>query len=143
MEDLDRDLKLVQLQRERLALKREMAFQGMGGEAKKVSKALGRAAAYPFMVFARYWKGIRYAVLAVGCIGAVLAVVLHFHAEGQRLAEESWWAKVNAYTAEACPETKFACDSNYGCLRAESERKICGWTARLSYEKQVPRPESN
>lgn len=142
MEDLDRELKLVQLQRERLALKREMAFQGMGGEAKKVSKTLGRAAAYPFMVFARYRKGILYAVLAVGCMGAVLALVLHFRAEGQRLAEESWWAKVHAYSAEVCPETRFACGSSWDCLTAESDKKICNLNAILSYEKQVPRPKS-
>ena len=47
MDDLDRELKLVQLQRDRLALEREMASHGIGRTTKQITNTIGLALILP------------------------------------------------------------------------------------------------
>ena len=143
-DELDRELKLVQLQRERLALEREIAFQGVGGEAKKIGKAIGRAAATPFIVFwdflTQWWKAIFTIFLIVGCIGATVAFVKHYQEEKLRLAQERWDAKANADAEKECPS--HACSySAFDCAQSESMRRICTYEAWSRYAEKVPRPQ--
>lgn len=142
MDELDREIKLVQLQRERLALAREMAFQGVGGTAKNIGKTIGRAvvaslrAVWRFSV--RWWKVPLYIAIAAGCVGAGVAWVKHSDQE----AEDRWYAGMHAHL-EACPTAKPVCTGyNYfDCFdSAERERRMCQDNARSKYVERVPKP---
>ena len=95
-DDLDRELKLVQLQRERLALEREIASQRKGRAVKNATKSVVQSMTAFFEAlgnfFTRWWKGIfavvLAAVFALGCIGVGVAWIEHKH----RQAEADWGA---------------------------------------------------
>lgn len=143
MDELDREIKLVQLQRERLALAREMAFQGVGGTAKNIGKTIGRAvvaslrAVWRFSV--RWWKVPLYIAIAAGCVGAAVAWVKHSEQE----AEARWYAGMESHL-EACPTTTTVCASSYGyydcVVSGENERRLCLDDARSKYIERVPKP---
>jgi hypothetical protein len=144
MDDLDREIKLVQLQRERLALEREMAFRGIGGTVKNVVQLVGWAVVTPFKglsrFFARWWRVLFSIAVAVGCLGAVTAWVTHSQQEAQRLAEERWYSKFSAYADKECPLV--ACSTSWECMEAESKVTTCRLQARSRYEQFVPLPKS-
>lgn len=142
-DELDREIKLVQLQRERLALAREMAFQGVGGTAKNIGKTIGRAVvdslSAVWRFFTRWWKVPIYIAIASGCVGAGIAWVKRSDQE----AIDRWNAGMNAQL-EACPITEPICGTSYGyynCIDGgSSERRICQDKARSKYIERVPKP---
>ena len=143
-DDLDRELKLVQLQRERLALEREIASQRKGRAVKNATKSVVQSMTAFFEAlgnfFTRWWKGIFAVVLAtvfaLGCIGVGVAWIEHKH----RQAEADWGAAASEYATQKCGAI-FVCDEvTFNCLQEKSRYSACTLRASAEYQNQVPRP---
>jgi hypothetical protein len=127
MNDVDRELKEIQLKRERLALEREMALQGVATAAGRIA---GGATA-PFRWAARFtttwWKAIAPLVVAALAVGG-FATWKHEQDEKQkkadRVAKRKLWEEGQAtFVLKQCPTERFECSAADVAKRALCERK--------------------
>ncbi len=166
MDDVDRELKEIQLKRERLALEREMALRG----AVTAGGAVATGAIGLFMVvvrfFKQWWKGL----LALMVVTAAVVGAIEWKKDydlNQSLAEsraeyERWHQGKAVFVAEQCPGFKCsatqkakadACFSKAGgdylarrlcdineCTEASEQRSllVCKATAESNYAVQNP-----
>jgi len=115
--DVDRELKEIQLQRERLALEREMAMRGaMRGAASAVgSIATGIAAPFKALggLVTRWWKGILLVAALVPVVGGLSEWKIEYDRQQEKVASQAklarWEAASITYAGEQCPEHKFQC----------------------------------
>lgn len=141
MDDLDRELKLIQIQRERLALERELASQGADKSLKKAIKSIWQVvSALPRALgkfFVRWWKVMFTVVFVIGCFYA--AVTWKNYQEQQ--AKDRRWAKAGEYATTQCGAT-FSCEgeSAFNCLNIESSHRSCQFRAMADFLKRNPLP---
>lgn len=149
MDDIDREIKLVQLQRERLALERELALKGAGSSAKSAVGAIAGGVAAPFRALAGgfvRWRAQIFAVLFFGgLVAASFAWKAHQEETALKAAEERWNAGASAFVAEQCPESQYACrystEDYYACEVKRSRAKLCELEAWSEHQRRVPRPK--
>lgn len=104
MDDIERELKLIQLQRERLALERELAVRGVGNSAMHAAGAIAGGVTAPFRAlgsaFGRWWKVMLGVLLLLGGIAASLGWKEYQDHEAHRALEQRWTIAKDAFVAE-------------------------------------------
>lgn len=156
MDDLDRELKLIQIQRERLALERELASQGADKSVKKAIKSIWHViSALPKVLgkfLTRWWKVTLTVFFLVFC--AFAAATFGFYAtstwkeyqrrqaEEKNERQEKWWTRAEEYAVTQCGST-FSCTGllHQECLDVESRYKICLNRSISDFKKQTPSPK--
>jgi len=134
MDDIERELRQVQLQRERSALERELArksaLQWIRKVARTVSQLAAGAAKHMFLVlrfFARQWKLLL--VPAVATASAVGAI-----AWNEKLRLQRYETEEAAFVSKKCeqPGASRSCRSpgasaqdQFLCMQARQEEMIC------------------
>ena len=151
MDDIEKELKLIQLQRERLALERELALRAVGTAAGAMASGVAGPVKSLGKSFARWWK-----VLAL--LAALTAAVFGGIAWKQQRESELWDAaraeKQRAWNAgkderisQECPESRYSCSTagstdpliaQYVCSRLDSDRASCHARAFEEYARRVP-----
>lgn len=160
LDDLDRELKLVQLQRERLALEREMAFQGAGNKVKQAAKAITQGITFPFKAIGQSFKNKWKVILTILTVGVGIAAGLQWKDGQERQARmaiysesiNAWNIGFDQFKSQECPETTYACSTSgewtqkdpsiaqYICSRKASDRALCELGAMTEYTRRLPRP---
>lgn len=167
MDDLDRELKLVQLQRERLALEHEMALHGAGKKAKEAAITITEGITFPFKAigqnFKRRWKVIlTILTLSVGIVAGLL-----WKEHQRRQAQEAiygervhaWYAELKQFTNQKCPESTYKCStanelaykdpfdqfmaqttSSLICRQKGLDWVNCSLSAKAEYTRRIPEP---
>jgi hypothetical protein len=166
MDDLDRELKLVQLQRERLALEHEMALHG-AKKAKEAAKTITQGITFPFKAigqsFKRRWKVLlTILTLSVG-IAAGLLWMEHQRQQAQEAIYgervHAWYAGLKQFTNQKCPEATYTCStanelaykdpfdqfmaqtySSLICRQKGLDWANCSLGAKAEYTKRIPAP---
>lgn len=163
MDDLDRELKLVQLQRERLGLEREMASQVAGSKTKEAAKKITQGITFPFRAigqsFKRRWK----VILTILTLGIGIAAGLQWKDDQKRQAQEAiygerlnaWHTELKQFTSHKCPEATFTCSTEdvwaqkdpLDSLMAQAvcNQKGLNWArcslaARTEFTSRIPEP---
>lgn len=154
MDEIDRELKLVQLQRERLALEREMNTLRIEKTARKAIYAVLHSIADFLRAFGRFIKIWRKEILAlviaaaftVGCVGAAISwkeyKLRQATTSQEKLlqATQKWEAHRSEYANQKCGEI-FSCIglSSSDCFNAASKHQVCFHGAVIEYEKKFPK----
>lgn len=148
MDEIERELKQVQLQRERLALERELArisaleWFGKGVHAAtRVATGIARRILVVLRFFARQWKLILLSII-------VIASAMGAMAWQERLQQERYEAEKAAYEAEQAAFVSKRCgrESELGdcsmpgiyvsaCLEAHMNRQRCSWRASVEFAR--------
>ena len=127
MDDIDRELKEIQLQRERLALEREIALKGAASAVGSVTKNVAEASKNVRGFLALWWKKILLIAILIATAGGALNRMLEYDRQQKRVAMEAKYARLdaasNAFAEQQCPEDKFQCsESDNAKLEACSEK---------------------
>lgn len=160
MDDIDREIKRVQLQREQLALERDQALHGAAGAAQKTAKAFTRGTTGTIKTmgqgFRRAWKGL--AIVAVLTLSLAGGLAWVKEQERQEQAElhsrqiEAWGTVRKAFLSKECPEATYVCSTadewaqkdpaiaQYVCGKKASARALCELSASMEYDRRVPMP---
>ncbi len=149
MDDIERELKLIQIQRERLALERELAIRGAGNSALHAASVAAAGVAAPFRAIGRalgrWWKALLGVLLVLGSVAGALGWKEYQDREDFRALEQRWNVAKEAYSAEQCPELNYSCSNSdasmYLCMSKERDRKICVFGAWSEYMRRFPAPK--
>jgi hypothetical protein len=160
MDDIDREIKLVQLQRERLALEREMASKDAAGTATKAAKTIIRGITGPFRVISQWLKRVWKIVLTILILAVGIKAGLDWKEGQERKARDAiyiekmnhWNAGLEKFKNQECPEATYACSTSgewaqkdpsiaqYICSRKAADRALCSLRAMTEYTRSVPKP---
>jgi len=85
MDDIDRELKEIQLQRERLALEREIALKGAASAVGSVTKNVAEASKNVRGFLALWWKKILLIAILIATAGGALNRMLEYDRQQKRV----------------------------------------------------------
>lgn len=158
MDDIDQELKKVQLQRERLALERELALKDATDTAKHVAGTIAGSVATPIKaagnVFSRWWPTALILILVIG--GGIGFLAWQKEKEHERQYAmytehlNRWQSGQREFIAQQCPEKQYACqestkdsiDGYLDCRLKESSHNLCKVQAESAYRSQFPYPSA-
>lgn len=150
MDELEKELKKVQLLREQLVLEREQ----LALERELARKGTGAAMAAPFIslgsFFNRRWKILLVLLttpfVILGGIEWKMQHDRNAQSEINRLKQEHWNIRAERFALQECPEERFACSTakakntfdNLVCAQLDSDRASCKLRAFEEFRRREP-----
>lgn len=151
MDEIEKELKLIQLQRERLALERELTLRGVGATAGAMASGVAAPVKSIGRSFVRWWKAlallIALSTLAFGGIAWKQQRDTELSNAAQAEKRNAWNASRDAFIGQECPESRYACSTANStdlsiaqlvCSRLDSDRAFCHLRASGEYARRTP-----
>ena len=147
MEDIDREIKKIQLQRERLALDRELA----PSKASVVARVVTGSLIALFRLLGRFFIRWGKTMLLLVLITAAVAGAIFWKEKNDTMKREAitavrltrWTLDRTVFLNKECPANNSSCrltklDDLDGCARTDLALLLCRDKASENYQRRVP-----